>query len=142
MKSAVDFIVEPLTYVFNLSISSNKIPSIWKSVYVLPLLKGGDPTTINNYRPISKLCVLAKVLEKLVSEQLKDYLFFVNCLLSQYQSGFRKHHSTITAALKVVNDILDALVSKKYCAALFIDLSKAFDTIDHVILLNRLHSIG
>lgn len=63
---------EPLTHIFNLTLSNNEIPNIWKSAYVLPLLKGGDPSVVNNYRPISKLCVLAKVLEKLVSEQLKN----------------------------------------------------------------------
>ncbi len=130
-----------MTYIFNLSVSNNKIPSIWKSAYVLPLLKGVDPTTVNNYRPVSKLCVLAKVLEKFVSEQLKDYLI-VNGLLSQCQSGFQKHRRTVTVAIKVVNDIIDALDSKKYCAALFIDLSKAFDTVDHVIVFNILRSTG
>ena len=141
LKLAVDFIAEPLTHIFNLTFSNNEIPNIWKSAYVLPLLKGGDPTVLNNYRPISKLCVLAKVLEKCVSDQLKDFLD-VNNILSQHQSGFRKRHSTITATLKVVNDIIESLDCKKYCAAVFIDLSKAFDTVDHVTLVDRLLKIG
>ncbi len=141
MRTAADFIAEPLCHIFNLTISENEIPSIWKSAYVLPLLKGGDPSVVNNYRPISKLCALSKVLEKLVSEQLKGFLD-ANGLLSHHQSGFRKQHSTITAAIKVVNDIIEALDGRKYCAALFIDLSKAFDTVDHVILADRLHKMG
>ena len=87
------------------------------------------------------MCALSKVLEKLVSEPLKG-LFDANGLLSHHQSRFRKQHSTITAAIKVVNDIIEALDGRKYCAALFIDLSKAFDTVDHVILADRLHKIG
>ena len=68
---AADFIAEPLTYLFNLTLECNEIPKIWKSAFVLPLLKGGDPTILNNYRPISKLSPLVKILETLVSEQLK-----------------------------------------------------------------------
>ncbi len=86
------------------------------------------PTQLNNYRPISKLSVLAKVLETFVNNQLKDFLS-VNNILSDFQSGFRKQHSTTTAALKVLNDFTESVDNKKYCAALFIDLSKAFDTI-------------
>ena len=56
LKLAADFIASPLTYLFNLSLETNEIPLIWKSAFVLPLLKGGDPTVLNNYRPISKLC--------------------------------------------------------------------------------------
>lgn len=58
LRSAVDFIAEPLCHIFNLSLSENNIRRIWKSAYVLPLLKGGDPSVVNNYRPISKLCIL------------------------------------------------------------------------------------
>ena len=113
----------------------------WKSAYVLPLLKGGEATILNNYRPISKLSVLAKVLERLVSEQVKEFLC-TNDILSKHQSGFRKQHSTITATMKAVNDTASILDNKQSCAALFVDLSKAFDTVDHRILKQRLLSIG
>lgn len=96
---------------------------------------------VNNYRPISTLCILAKVFERLVSNQLKDFLEETS-ILSRYQSGFRKKHSTVSAALKVLNDIIEALDLKKVCAALFIDLSKAFDTVDHNILIDTLHKVG
>ena len=71
LNLAADFIAEPLTSLFNLTLECNEIPKIWKSALVLPLLKGGDPTLLNNYRPISKLSPLEKILETLVSEQLK-----------------------------------------------------------------------
>ena len=113
----------------------------WKSAFVLPLFKGGDPAILNNHRPISNLSVLAKILETLVSKQLKEFLYS-NAILSPYQSGFRKKHSTITAALKVVNDICVALDKKQHCASLFIDLSKAFDTVDQDVLRLRLLNSG
>uniref|UniRef100_A0A3B4Z3D2 Reverse transcriptase domain-containing protein n=1 Tax=Stegastes partitus TaxID=144197 RepID=A0A3B4Z3D2_9TELE len=141
LKLAADFIAKPLTSIFNLTLTQNVIPKVWKSAHVLPLLKGGDPTSLNNYRPISNLSALSKVLERLVSNQLKDFLN-ANNILSPYQSGFRKQHSTIMASLKVVNDIIEALDTKKLCTALFIDLSKAFDTVDHFILKQRLLNIG
>lgn len=138
---AADIIAEPVSHIFNLSISNNVIPEIWKTAFVLPLLKGGDPKCLNNYRPISKLSVLAKVLERLINDQIKDFLDTHN-ILSPLQSGFRKQHSTVSAAVKVVNDITEALDKKNHCAALFIDLSKAFDTVDHAILCQRLSDIG
>ena len=74
LKLATEHIEVPLTYVFNWTIETGIIPSIWKSAYVTPLLKGGDRSNPNNYRPISKLPVLAKVLEGLISDQLKNFL--------------------------------------------------------------------
>lgn len=137
LKLAADHVAEPLTHIFNLSLKSAKIPKVWKSAFVLLLLKGGDPTEVNNYRPISKRCIVAKILEKLISIQLKDFLE-ANNILCNFQSGFRKKLSTITAALQVLNDFLQALNLKKYCAALFIDLSKAFDTVDSELLIKIL----
>ena len=76
-----------------------------------------------------------------MSDQLKEFLY-TNAILSTYQSGFRKKHSTITTALKVVNDVSVALDKRQHCASLFIDLSKAFDTVDHDVLKLRLLNSG
>ena len=108
---------------FNLSLSTSKLPKVWISTFVHPLLKGGKPSFVNNYRPISKSCFLAKVFEKLICDQLKEFLESNN-ILNPFQSGFRKQHSTATAALKVFNDVFEALDSKKFYVALFIDLSR------------------
>ena len=96
LKLAADFIAEPLTNIYNSTLTIKRIPETWKMAHVLPLLKGGEPSSLNNYRPISNLSPLAKILESLVNDQLKAFLC-LNEILSCYQSGFRKSHSTITA---------------------------------------------
>ena len=108
---------------------------------IIPLHKGGDKDNLDNYRPISTLPCLAKVLETLVNSQLKCFLSS-HSILSPHQSGFRPNHSTITAITLVTNDIVSALDMRKHCAVLFVDLSKAFDTVDHQLLLKRLSDIG
>ena len=130
-----------ITHIFNLTLITDSIPSLWKTAHVSPLHKGGPTDDLNNYRPISKLPCLAKILELLVNNQLKYYLS-LNNILNCHQSGFRPRHSTTTAATKVINDIVHALDNKQDCVALFIDLSKAFDSVNHVLLLKRLAEIG
>lgn len=125
-------VAPPLAHLINLTFISGEIPSVWKTAQVVPLFKGGDLSDLNNYRPISKLCCLAKV-----HWQMNSY-----DILQSQPSGFRPGHSTATATSLVINNILNGLDSRKHCAALFIDLSKAFDTVDHGILLRKLSSIG
>uniref|UniRef100_A0A8C6V4C6 Reverse transcriptase domain-containing protein n=1 Tax=Neogobius melanostomus TaxID=47308 RepID=A0A8C6V4C6_9GOBI len=132
---------QPLTHIFNVSIESEIIPHSWKAAHVLPLHKDGPTNILNNYRPISKLPCLAKILEKLVSNQIKSFLI-KHSVLKPYQSGFRQGHNYHTATTKVLNDIYAALDSRQECLALFIDLSKAFDSVNHQILLKQLQHIG
>lgn len=141
LRLSAHLIAAPIAHIFNLTFISGEIPAIWKTAQVLPLFKSGDHTDLNNYRPISKLCCLAKVLETLANHQLRAFLDSHNILQSN-QSGFRPGHSTVTATSLVVNDILNDLDTRQHCAALFIDLSKAFDTVDHDILLTKLSHIG
>ena len=101
-----------------------------------------DPTVFNNYRSVSKLPFLSKILEKLFFNQVNDFLNRKN-ILEKHQSGFRRNHSTETALLKILNDIRWNLDNKKLTVLVLLDLSAAFDTVDHHILLNRLsHLVG
>jgi hypothetical protein len=100
-----------------------------------------DSSGQNNDRLISSHPYLAKILESLVNVQLCSFLP-EKCILNVNQSGFRPGHSTITATTLVVNDLVNSLDTKMKCAALFENLSKAFDTVDHAISLNKLSSIG
>ncbi len=138
---SADIIAEPIASIFNLSLSTNVILPSWKSAMVMPLLKGGDPSNLNNYHPIFKLPVLAKVFESMVNDQIKEYLFSHN-ILNAFQSGFRAGHSTITATTLVTNDLITALDKRQHCSALLVDLTKVFDLVDHALLLQRLKSIG
>ena len=115
---------------------------IWQNYSIWhPLFKGGDQTNPNCYRPISVLPWLSNVLEKLANNQLTGFLD-VYSILSGMQSGFCSGYGCITATLKLLIDVTIALDSKQCCAAIFIDLAKAFDTVDHSILVGRLRSIG
>lgn len=141
LKIAAPIVAQSVADIFNLSISTQKLPVVWKQSFVSPLLKSGDPSDLNNYRPISNLSALAKILESLVSAQLKIFIDSQN-ILNPMQSGFRTKHSTVTASLKVLDDIKAAVDNKLFCVALFIDLTKAFDTVDHHILSNILLKAG
>ena len=96
-----------------------------------------DPDDLKNYRPVSNLSFLSQVLERIVLSQLNEHLN-LNNLLSPLQSAYRPNHSTETALLRIVNDLLTAMDNNKICILTLFDLSAAFDTIDHQILLTRL----
>jgi Reverse transcriptase (RNA-dependent DNA polymerase) len=112
---------------------------VYKAAYITPLLKksGLDATDVRSYRPISNLSTVSKLLERLVAQQLIDYLKTAD-LLPQYQSAYRPFHSTETAVLHVLSEILTAVDRGDVAALILLDLSAAFDTVDHDILLRRL----
>ncbi|XDV11150.1 hypothetical protein PO909_000166, partial [Leuciscus waleckii] len=140
-KLASHVISFPLADIFNLSLATCETPRSWNCARVIPLHKGGDITDINNYRPISIINSVTKIFEKLIFNQLSKYLNDQN-VLSPHQSGFRSNFSTTTALLKFTNDILSASDSNMLTGAIFIDLTKAFDMVDHYLLLDKLHAIG
>ena len=130
-----------LVELFNRSLSNGIVPDIFKAAYITPLLKkpDADPDDVKNYRPISNLTVLSKLLERLVAKQLLDYLT-TSRLLPDLQSAYRAYHSTEKAVLKVLSDILLAVDKGDLAMLTLLDLSAAFDTVDHTILLRRLRT--
>ncbi len=125
--------------IINSSLASGIVPSFCKKAVVEPLIKkpGLDPTLLSNYRPISKLPFVAKLLEKCVFAQLQPFLDD-NGTLDQFQSGYKAFHSTESALLRVFNDLFLMTDSGSSAILVLLDLTAAFDTVDHKILLDRL----
>lgn len=141
LKDAAYPISGPLTHIINLSLSTGIVPTEWKVAKVTAIHKGGSTNDQNNFRPISVLPVCSKILEKAVHHQLKKYLES-NDLLSERQFGYRKQRSTELATLLLADDIRRAVDQGNIVGALYVDLSKAFDTLSHSILLEKLKSFG
>ena len=135
----LDELLPTITHIMNLSLASGDFPSTFKTAVVRPLLKKSnlDRNNLKNYRPVSNLSFLSKILEKIVLAQIFEHINS-NSLLPQNQSAYRPHHSTESALLKVCNDILLALDKGKVTTLTLLDLSAAFDTVDHDILFKTL----
>ena len=141
MKIAIPFISTPLARVINNSFSQGIVPDSTKVAKILPLFKSGDQSLLSNYRLISLLPSFSKIFERLVYNRLISYLN-KNNILYDYQFGFRSNHDTAMAVTEMVDKIAEAIDSKKISLGIFIDLSKAFDTINHNILIQKLSFYG
>ena len=137
----LDSILSSLTDPFKSTLASGIFPQCFKSALVTPILKRRclDHNDLNNYRPASNLCFIAKILEKLVLTQVSSYLNSNN-LYNTCQSAYRPGHSTETALLKVVNGLFLSHNKGNISVLALLDFSSAFDTIDHPILVHRLHT--
>ena len=140
-KKIIHCIVEPLCHIFNLSLASAIYPQPFKLAKVIPVFKKGDPDKCNNYRPISILPCISKILERIVYNQLYNFLIKYNIIIP-CQYGFRKLHSTDLAILDLYDKVSNALSNNQYVVGIFIDLTKAFDSLDHSILLHKLERYG
>ena len=128
-------ISSPITLIWNQSLSTGIFPDRLKIAKIIPLLKKEDPHKLDNYQPISLLSAFSKIFEKAVFIQLCDY-FNKNNLLYKSQYGFCTLHSTQLASLEIIDIISKDLDNEKLPIGVFLDLSKAFDTLDHTILLD------
>ena len=143
VKQIAPQIVNQLANIFNKSFLTGIVPSKLKIAKVIPLYKTKDPALFSNYRPISLLPFFSKILERLMHNRLYNFLTEHNILqVSMNQFGFRKNYSTFLALMDLVDNISKNIDEGNYSIGIFLDLSKAFDTIDHTILLDKLCRYG
>lgn len=141
LKLCCPHIIPHITHIINFCLSNNVFPTIWKSAIITALAKKSNPTEYKDLRGISILPTLSKIIEKIMEQQLRDYLT-LNNLLPIVQSGFRPGYSCTTALLNIMDDIITASDKGECTALVLLDFSRAFDTLNHEILLSILKYIG
>ena len=141
LKSTRYELCKPLTLLINQMLSSGVFPEAFKKSKIIPLFKNSDSSLLSNYRPISLLPTISKIFERKIYNQLYQY-FNDNDLLAEQQYGFRAQHSTKYAAIKMFDHISKEMDSGNTPTALYIDLSKAFDTLSFDIILQKLKYYG
>ena len=141
LKDSFTILSKQLTHLFSMSLKKGGVPEKWKHATVIPIPKEGDHADVNNLRPISLLPLPGKLLEQVVHQQIMEYISMHN-LLCKEQGGFRKGFSTISKIADFTDDLFTAINENKLTLAAFIDLRKAFDTVNHNILLQKLKTLG
>ena len=141
LKDGVDFLVEPVRHIINMSILTEVVPDGFKNARVRPLFKKGSRLDPGNVRPVSILPILSKVLERAINNQLREFLE-TNKILFEFQSGFQGGYSTDTCLISLTDHIRGETVKGNVTGMVLIDLQKAFDTCDHSILLKKLSVMG
>ena len=140
-KDAFMVIPNQMAYLFNVSLETGIFPQAWKAAKVVPLFKGGDRESRNNYRPVSLLPLPGKLLEKIVHKRITEF-FDANQFLIKEQGGFRKGFSTVSTIADLTDDLFSNINKGETSLAAFIDLRKAFDTVNFDILSNKLEIAG
>ena len=141
LKNVSTKLASPLAIIVNQSLNSGIVPQALKVSKVTPVFKKNDNTLCDNYRPIALLPTISKILEKIVHKQLITYLINSKLLFNS-QHGLRQNHSTETATLEFIDKILKHLDNNETPVSIFLDLTKAFDTLNHDILLYKLSCYG
>ena len=141
VKDVKDFIAKPLTLIVNDSIMNGVVPDIWKLARVTPIFKSGAENDANKYRPISVMSIVSRMLERLVHDQLFDFLK-ANKKLTCNQSAYQQLCSTITSLITSTDYWYENMDSREISLTLCLDLKKAFDTVDHSVLMKKLHVYG
>jgi hypothetical protein len=141
MKKCIVQVAEPLSILINSSFRLGPVPDLLKIAKDCPVFKAEADNNFSNYRPISVLPSYSKVFEKIIHSRLSDYMIS-KCILNNHQFGFRKNHSTYMAIQDMYYKISQAIDDREFAVGIFVDLSKAFDTINHDILLRKLEYYG
>jgi len=141
LKQNLNIFVYPLLHIINLSLSSGIFPCIFKIAKVFPLHKASDFNDVNNYRPISMLSVFSKILERIVKDQFVSYIQ-ENNILNTDQYGFIQTKNLSDALFDISKEINNYISQNKRCMLIFLDLKKAFDSVDRLKLLSKLEHIG
>ena len=141
IKDAFLGITNIIRYMIQTAFDEGVFPDDWKIANVTPLKKGGDKTNVSNLRPVSILPLPSKIIERILHDRIMFHLERNN-LLEPNQGGFRKNHSTMDKIAKFTNDIFEGMNNRQYTTSIFIDLAKAFDTVNHHILLKKLTHLG
>ena len=141
LKSCATVLAEPLTEIINASLSTGCVPLSFKSSHICPLFKSGDPCVAKNYRPVSLLPIVSRILEFFVKQQLTAYLS-TQQLFPASQFAYRRQHSTEDAVVLAVNRWLMAKAERKYTGVVMVDMSKAFDRVQHARMVSILFSLG
>ena len=139
LKSGALALYVPLHHLFNLCLTQGSMPSEWKIHQITPIFKAGDRSCVNNYRPVSLLCCVSKVLERLIFDKIVQ---FVTQQISPSQFGFLRHHSSLQQLLIFLSKIISSLESKQAFDVIYMDFKKAFDSVPHRELLHKLRSVG
>ena len=138
LKLSAEVIGPSLTWIYNLSIKTGIYVDEWKKAWVMPIFKSDDRQRCENYRPISILPIVSKILERSVFNQIYKFLND-NSLLSKHQSGFRPKHSTLTTLIHMCDTLYENMDNGQLSGVVFLDIRKAFDSINHTILLQKMN---
>ena len=143
LRETISYIVQPITHIINRSFDTGIVPQEMKIAKVVPIYKSSDKALLKNYRPVSLLPAISKILEKLMYKKVLSFLD-ANNILFKHQYGFRPKHSTVHPIIHLLNHCAEASnkIIPEYTLAIFCDLSKAFDVISHDIILKKLNTYG
>ena len=141
IKKTISALIKPLCFIFNQSLKSCNIPSQWKHSLIIPIHKKGNRGNPSNYRPVSLTSSFSRLFESIIAEKMMHHLLS-NALLSPYQFGFVPHKSSCGQLLTCLHQWFEAFLSNNVMSVLYTDISKAFDSVCHVLLIKTLHQYG